>query len=241
MSLGNQDDCMETPLIRWGAIRTGLERPKSPEYNCSLTVIYFYARSLALKGGHVGKCSEFNVGMSIKIYQGVACSRLKDCRKNGSREVARGLGDGEVGPVSIVFNTSFRYTSFWYTPWLINFDSLSKHLRQSLGFARAESNKHGERTKPSYTQILTIAILTRQTVFLEAGGLRYLKRCLQVLPFSLVPPFFVRSPVWYRLFRAWWKLPALLVHLKRSKNTENKKDMYGFWVTRINECWSSNL
>ena len=35
--------------------------------------------------------------------------------------------------------------------WLVNFDRLRQHLHQSLIFVRAESKKHGERLKPSYT------------------------------------------------------------------------------------------
>ena len=41
-------------------------------------------------------------------------------------------------------------TSSWYTLWLVNFDSLRQHLRQSLGFAR-RVNKRGELVKPYYT------------------------------------------------------------------------------------------
>ena len=50
------------------------------------------------------------------------------------------------------------------------FDSLRQHLRQSLGFARAEPNKLGERVKPSFTT--HFAIRTLETVFLEVGRLR---------------------------------------------------------------------
>ena len=81
---------------------------------------------------------------------------------------------------------------------MVNFDSLCQHLNQSLGFERVESYKHGERVNPFYTAqfgTLTFDILTRETVFLEVGrvvgGLRYLKRCLQELTFSL-PAVFAR-------------------------------------------------
>ena len=47
-------------------------------------------------------------------------------------------------------------------------------FRQSFCFARgAESNKHVEKVKPSYTapfDILTFKILTRETVFQEVVG-----------------------------------------------------------------------
>ena len=101
-------------------------------------------------------------------------SRLQTTRKADKRSLAktsRWLGrDRKLGLASIVFNTSFRNTNSWYTPWLVSFDSLRQHLRQSLGFARAELNKHGERVKPSFTT--HFAIWTRETVFLEVSGLR---------------------------------------------------------------------
>ena len=88
----------------------------------------------------------------------------KSCAKT-----ARGLGrDNVFEPVSIVFNGSFQYTSSWYTLWLANCDSLLQHLRQSFCFARAESNKHVEQVKASYTahfDVSTFKILTRETVF----------------------------------------------------------------------------
>ena len=100
-----------------------------------------------------------------------------------------------MDPVSIVFNSSFWYTSSWYTLWLVNCVSLLQHLCQSLGFARAESNKHVKQVKLSYTT--PFDVLTRETVF---SGLPRVtgcywgiwKRCLRALPF-LFPPFFARS------------------------------------------------
>ena len=116
-------------------------------------------------------------------------SRLQDSGESGSRKVARkpqGVwGERVVVPVSIVFNTSFRYTSFLYTLWLVNhcdsfFNTNVNHLA-----SRAQSNKHVEHVKPSYAapfDVMTLDILTQETVFLEVGGLRYLKRFLQALP-----------------------------------------------------------
>ena len=51
--------------------------------------------------------------------------------------------------------------------------------------SRAQSKTHVEHVKPSYTapfDVMTLDILTQETVFLEVGGLRYLKRFLQALP-----------------------------------------------------------
>ena len=63
--------------------------------------------------------------------------------------------------------TSFRYTSSWYTLWLVNGDSLHQHLGQSFGFARAESSKHVEHVNPYYTALFDI--LKQGTVFYEVG------------------------------------------------------------------------
>ena len=53
----------------------------------------------------------------------------------GTIEKAAGDERGLVGknersgePVSIVLKSSFRYTSSWYTLWLVTFDSLYQHL-----------------------------------------------------------------------------------------------------------------
>ena len=88
------------------------------------------------------------------------------------------------------------YQLLVYPIWLVNFDSLCQHLNPSLDFERVEWYKHGERVNPFHTAhfgILTFDILARETVFLEVGrvvgGLRYLKRCLQELTFSLPTVF----------------------------------------------------
>ena len=78
----------------------------------------------------------------------------------------------------------------------------TKNLRQSFGFARADSYKHVQRVKPSYTVgfgVLGIDILTRETVFQELSGLRHYTKCSQALSFSL-PTFF--SPLLARFFRS---------------------------------------
>ena len=68
----------------------------------------------------------------------VACSRLQDSglRKFWAK-TAWGLGrDGEGGACKHhCCQCLIPVTSSWYTPWLVNFDSLRQHLRQSLGFA----------------------------------------------------------------------------------------------------------
>ena len=44
--------------------------------------------------------------------------------------------NGLVEPASIVFNTSFKYTSSKPYDWSVNCDSFLQHIRQSFGFAR---------------------------------------------------------------------------------------------------------
>ena len=100
-----------------------------------------------------------------------------------------------MDPVSIVFNSSFWYTSSWYTLSLVNCVSLLKHLCQSLGFSRAESNKHVKQVKLSYTT--PFDVLTRETVFSGrprvSGWIEvFEKGAYGALPF-LFPPFFARS------------------------------------------------
>jgi len=85
----------------------------------------------------------------------------------------QGLGrDRVVEPVSIVFSTSFRYTSSWCALQLVHCDSLLQHLRQSFRFVCIGSNKHVENVKPSHNapfDVLTFDILTRVMVFEEVG------------------------------------------------------------------------
>ena len=109
---------------------------------------------------------------------------------------AWGLGrDGVVEPVSIVFNSLFRFTSSRYTLWLVNCDILNQHLRQQFAFVRTESNY----VKPSYTApfddltFWNIVHFDTRNGFsrsgLCSGGLRYLEGCLQPLPFPLPAVF----------------------------------------------------
>ena len=80
--------------------------------------------------------------------------------------------------------------------WSICDSLIFQHLHQSFGFVCPESNKCVEHVKPSYTtpfDVLTFDILTWEMALKEVGGqspwMRYLKRCLQALSFSL-PAFF---------------------------------------------------
>ena len=67
-------------------------------------------------------------------------------------------------------------TSSWYTLWLVNFDSLRQHLRQSLGFARrvkqtwraCETLLH--RTFPHFNISFFPCLLTRETVLWKWAG-----------------------------------------------------------------------
>ena len=78
----------------------------------------------------------------------LACSRLSDSRENEKNcvwKASGGLGRGEAGePVSI----SFRYTSSWYTLWLVNFDSLHQHFRHHFD-SRAEHERKRSTLSPS--------------------------------------------------------------------------------------------
>ena len=65
-------------------------------------------------------------------------------------------------------------------------------VRRSFAFLRADSNKHVEHVKPSYTapfDVLTFEILSRETVFQEVGVCEYCKRWLQAAPFFLLTFF----------------------------------------------------
>ena len=128
-----------------------------------------------------GQFSEQNA--ETRSNKELSCSRLQTTRKEdqksfskttrrlreGYARATRGSGrDRELELASTIFNTSFRYPKSWYTLWLVSFCSFRQHLRQSLAFAHAKPNKHGERVKPSFTT--DFAIWTRETVFVEVGG-----------------------------------------------------------------------
>ena len=119
----------------------------------------------------------------------IACSSLQESDESGSRKVPRkpsgSWSSGVVEPVSTVFNTSFRYTSSWYTLWLVNCDNLLQHLRKSFGFARTEFNKQVEHWNPPTMHLLTFWHFDTRNSFSGWGGggvgvvswFRYLKRC----------------------------------------------------------------
>ena len=121
------------------------------------------------------------------------CSSLQDSWESGSRKVSRKplWSWRETRKWSLLALFSIHLIIPVYrllvSLWLVSFDSLRQHTRQSLSSACAESNKHCERVKPSYTAYFDI--LTQETVFLVVGGLTNLNRCLQPLPFSLSDVF----------------------------------------------------
>ena len=97
------------------------------------------------------------------------------------------------------------------------------HILQSMSSARAESNKHYDRVKPSYTAYFDI--LTRESVFLVVGELRNTGS-----PFSLSDVFhyshtFLARPHWPR---AWHRL---CVPDKREFKQQR------FWPTYVNRKW----
>ena len=63
----------------------------------------------------------------ISLFQALCqCGRLK--KRVGDERGLVGKKGKSGEPVSIVLKTSFRYTSSWYTLWLVTFDSLYQHL-----------------------------------------------------------------------------------------------------------------
>ena len=95
-----------------------------------LFIFCSFAVNLTLKMSFYSKsviCSEHTFDWSLKLLERVGAGR-----------------DGEVRPVSIVFNTLV-----WYTARLVKFDSLRQHLRKSffLWLHGQTSHKHGKRLK----------------------------------------------------------------------------------------------
>ena len=104
--------------------------------------------------------------------------------------------------ISIIFNTSSGIPAPGIPcDWsivTIYFNTYVNHLA-----SHAQSKKHVEQVKPSYTEpfdALTFDILTQERVFQEMGGLRYLKiemltdsPLLSSRRFSLVRHFATRS------------------------------------------------
>ena len=63
----------------------------------------------------------------VSLFQALCqCGRLKK-RAGDERDLVEKEGT-TWEPVSIVLKTSFRYTSSWYTLWLVTFDSSCQHL-----------------------------------------------------------------------------------------------------------------
>ena len=85
--------------------------------------------------------------------------------------------DGAVDPVSIALIPAPGIPYDWSIV-TVYFNTCLNHL---------PLRKHVECVKPSYTA--PFDILTRETVFQKVGGLRYLRRCFQALPFSIPAVF----------------------------------------------------
>ena len=120
--------------------------------------------------------------------------RARKADQEKSRKNHMGAGErwsiGACKAVSIVFNTSFWYSNSWYTLWLVNCDSLLKHLHCTLIIWFCA--RRVLQTFWAYETLLycTCDVLKwSQEVGLEVGGLRYLKRCLPALSFSLPATF----------------------------------------------------
>ena len=83
--------------------------------------------------------------LGLREFKPVPGSKiLEKCTEKRCMKTTGKLGrDGKVEPVINVFNTSFWYTSSWYTLWLVNFNSLCQP-HQLLDFTCRERKKHSE-------------------------------------------------------------------------------------------------
>ena len=98
----------------------------------------------------------------------------------------------------LVFKTSFQYTSYWYTLWLVNlwqFDISTLNINHLALRVQSLTNVLSM-WNPLTLHLLTFWHLTfwhEKWLWRKWAGqspwMRYLKRCLQALPFSL-PAFF---------------------------------------------------
>ena len=76
-------------------------------------------------------CSRLSTSVAIEKAGGrrvgsLWCGQLK---KRAGDEQGLVEKEGATGePVSIALKTSFQYTSYWYTLWLVTFNSLYQHL-----------------------------------------------------------------------------------------------------------------
>lgn len=118
--------------------------------------------------------------------------------------------------VSIVFSTSFQYTCTCTS----SFPMIGQLWQlTSFGFMRPESNIHVELRNPPtpHSWWTTFDILTWEMVFREVGrvvgGLRYLKRHLQALVFSL-------PTIFYSFIIITARLLFLLIHTDREPGTD---------------------
>ena len=98
--------------------------------------------------------------------------------------------------------TSFRYTSSWYTPWLVNGDSILQHVRQSFGFARRVYQTCGACESLQHHTFWRLTFWSKElffTMWWFGGGEGVVcadwgiwKDAYRLFP-SLFPPFFARS------------------------------------------------
>ena len=98
--------------------------PLLPELRASVPLIL--AKNMEPCPWHYKICWSF--------VQFLACSRLRDSRVRWIEKAqtqkwnGRKLGrEGAAEPVIISLNDPFRYTSSWYTLWLVRFDRLYQH------------------------------------------------------------------------------------------------------------------
>ena len=102
---------------------------------------------------------------------------------------------------------SFRYTSSWYTLWLVNGDSILQHVRQSFGFARRVCQTCRACESLLHHTFWRLTFWSKELFFtmwwLGGGGERVVcadwgiwKDAYRLSP-SLFPPFFAR-PFFHR-------------------------------------------
>ena len=174
--------------------------------------------------------------LGLREFKPVPGSKIweKRTEKRCMKTTGKLRRDRKVEPVINVFNTSFWYTTSWYTLWLVNFNSLCQP-HQLLGFTNAKTKKkHSEgvdtllystfrhfnichfHTRNSFcgsgrTEVFVKMLTGSQLLF-------SLSAVLRLLAFSLLACFFVCLH-WLRAWRRlrelkfilflkcyWWKL-----------------------------------
>ena len=106
-------------------------------------------------------CSRLSASVAIEKAGGrragsLWCGQLK--KRAGDEQGLLEKEGATVEPVSIVLKTSFQYTSYWYTLWLVTFNSLHQQLvwsEETLDMASMIHRRDFEESK--FTQALRMS------------------------------------------------------------------------------------